>query len=103
VIRGYGALHAGSDVFRGLCAEIHEGEAAAIALAVSMKADLLLLDERDARRAAAVKWYEMRRISQGKAAEICGVSRAQFIKILGDYRVSILQDDSASLAAEVDS
>ena len=25
------------------------------------------------RRAAAVKWYEMRRISQGKAAEMCGV------------------------------
>jgi predicted HTH domain antitoxin len=55
------------------------------------------------RRAAAVKWYEMRRISQGKAAELCGVSRAQFIGILGDYRVSILQDDPGSLAAEVGS
>ena len=53
------------------------------------------------RRAAAVKWYEMRRISQGKAAELCGVSRAQFIQILSDYRVSVLQDDPASLAAEV--
>ncbi len=55
------------------------------------------------RRAAAVKWYEMRRISQGKAAELCGVSRAQFMGILGDYRVSILQDDPGSLAAEVGS
>jgi predicted HTH domain antitoxin len=55
------------------------------------------------RRAAAVKWYEMRRISQGKAAELCGVSRAQFIRILGDYRVSVLQDDPDSLAAEVSS
>lgn len=53
------------------------------------------------RRAAAVKWYEMRRISQGKAAELCGVSRAQFIRILSDYRVSVLQDDPESLAAEV--
>jgi len=53
------------------------------------------------RRAAAVKWYELRRISQGKAAELCGVSRAQFIGILGEYRVSILQDDPASLADEV--
>ena len=53
------------------------------------------------RRAAAVKWYEMRRISQGKAAEVCGVSRADFIRILGEYRVSVLQDDPASLAAEV--
>jgi predicted HTH domain antitoxin len=55
------------------------------------------------RRAAAVKWYEMRRISQGKAAELCGVSRSEFIGILSDYRVSVLQDDSASLAAEVNS
>jgi len=55
------------------------------------------------RRAAAVKWYELRRISQGKAAELCGVSRAQFIRILGDYRVSVLQDDPDSLAAEVSS
>ncbi|MEI8138466.1 MAG: UPF0175 family protein [bacterium] len=53
------------------------------------------------RRAAAVKWYEMRRISQGKAAELCGVSRSEFIGILSDYRVSVLQDDSASLAVEV--
>jgi hypothetical protein len=53
------------------------------------------------RRAAAVKWYELRRISQGKAAELCGVTRAQFIQILGDYQVSVLQDDPVSLAAEV--
>lgn len=53
------------------------------------------------RRAAAVKWYEMRRISQGKGAELCGVSRAQFIRILSDYRVSVLQDDPDSLATEV--
>ena len=55
------------------------------------------------RRTAAVKWYEMRRISQGKGAELCGVSRAQFIRILGDYRVSVLQDDPATLACEVSS
>ncbi len=53
------------------------------------------------RRAAAVKWYEMQKVSQGKAAELCGVSRAQFLRILAEYRVSVLQDDPASLAAEV--
>jgi predicted HTH domain antitoxin len=53
------------------------------------------------RRAAAVKWYEMRKISQGKAAELCGVSRIQFIRILGEYKVSVLQDDPSSLEAEV--
>ncbi len=55
------------------------------------------------RHAAAVKWYELRRISQGKAAELCGVSRSQFIRILSDYRVSVLQDDPVSLASEVSS
>jgi predicted HTH domain antitoxin len=52
-------------------------------------------------RAAAAKWYELGRISQGKAAELCGVSRAQFVRILADYRVSVLQDDQAGLASEV--
>jgi predicted DNA-binding protein (UPF0251 family) len=52
-------------------------------------------------RAAAVKWYELGRISQGKAAELCGVSRTQFVRILTDYRVSVLQDDPGGLASEV--
>ncbi len=55
------------------------------------------------RRAAAVKWYEMRKISQGKGAELCGVTRAEFIRILSDYQVSILQDDRESLSRAVDS
>ena len=32
---------------------------------------------RELRVAAAVKWYEMRRVSQGRAAEIAGVSPFQ--------------------------
>ncbi|MEI6808630.1 MAG: DUF3368 domain-containing protein [bacterium] len=47
--------HVKSDLFHALCTELHEGEAAAIALAVSSSADLLLLDERDARK-AATRW-----------------------------------------------
>ena len=31
---------------------------------------------RELRLAAAVKWYEMQRVSQGRAAEIAGVSRS---------------------------
>lgn len=31
------------------------------------------------RLAAAIKWYELRRVSQEKAAEIAGLSRADFI------------------------
>ncbi len=53
------------------------------------------------KRAAAVKWYEMRKISQGKGAELCGVTRAGFLRILSDYRVSILQDNEETLAGEL--
>ncbi len=38
---------------------------------------------RELRVAAAVKWYELRRISQGRAAEIAGLSRTEFIDALG--------------------
>lgn len=43
------------------------------------------------RLAAAVKWYEMRRISQGTAAEIAGISRSEFIATLGRFGVSPFQ------------
>ncbi len=37
---------------------------------------------REMRLAAAVKWYEMRLVSQGRGAEVAGVSRAEFIDAL---------------------
>ncbi len=43
------------------------------------------------RLAAAVKWYEMRRVSQGRAAEIAGVSRREFIEALSRYGVTPFQ------------
>lgn len=46
---------------------------------------------RELRIAAAVKWYELRQISQGRAAEIAGVSRSEFIEALGRYGVSPFQ------------
>lgn len=46
---------------------------------------------RELRLAAAVKWFEMGRISQGKAAELAGVSRATFINALAQYGVSPVQ------------
>ena len=39
-------------------------------------------------RLAAVKWYEMGIISQEKAAEIAGLSRAEFIFSLSRFNVS---------------
>ncbi len=43
------------------------------------------------RLAAAVKWYELGRISQGKAAEFAGLSRSAFIDVLIEYGVSPIQ------------
>jgi predicted HTH domain antitoxin len=46
---------------------------------------------RELRLAAAVKWYEMGEVSQGRAAEIAGLSRQEFLAALGRYRVSPFQ------------
>ncbi len=43
------------------------------------------------RLAAAVKWYELELVSQGRAAEIAGLTRADFITALGKYQVSPCQ------------
>ena len=48
------------------------------------------------RLAAAVKWYEVGRVSQAKAAEIAGVSRAEFLLALTQYEVSPFQYESAA-------
>ena len=47
---------------------------------------------RELRLAAAVKWYELRRLSQGRAAEIAGLSRVEFVEALGRYEVSPFQE-----------
>ena len=41
------------------------------------------------RMAAAAKLYEMGKISSGRAAELAGVSRVQFLQNMGRYGVSI--------------
>ncbi|WP_404788974.1 UPF0175 family protein [Altericista sp. CCNU0014] len=55
------------------------------------------------RLAAAVKWYELEQISQGKAAEIAGLTRAEFIQALSRYRASVLQYTEADLIRELSS
>lgn len=56
---------------------------------------------KEMRIAAAVKWYEMGEISQGKAAEIAGLNRAEFINILSRYQVSPLQYSPEEVAEEI--
>jgi predicted nucleic acid-binding protein len=43
---------------------------------------------RELRMAAAVKWYELELVSQGRAVEIAGVTRAEFITALVDDRAA---------------
>lgn len=46
---------------------------------------------RKMRLAAAVKWYEMEQVSQAKAAEIAGLSRAEFLAAPGKFGVTPFQ------------
>lgn len=55
---------------------------------------------REMRMAAAAKWYEIGRVSQGKAAEIAGVSRAEFLTALANYGVSPWQYDADEVVQE---
>jgi predicted HTH domain antitoxin len=52
------------------------------------------------KRAAVAKWYELGTISQSKGAEILGVSRAEFLDVLSEYRVSPFQNDEDDLSVD---
>ncbi len=54
------------------------------------------------RIAAAVKWYELGRLSQGNAAEVTGLSRSAFIDALGKFRVSAIQATPEELIDEIE-
>ena len=57
---------------------------------------------RDARMAMAVKFYEMKRLSSGMAAQLAGVPRVEFLLELHRYGVPVIDlsaDDIASDAA----
>lgn len=53
------------------------------------------------RIAAAVKWYKMGQISQGKAAEIAGITRAELINALFRYQVDFMQYTAEKLTEEM--
>lgn len=55
---------------------------------------------REMRLAAAVKWYETRQVSQAKAAEIAGLSRAEFLTALSRFGVSPFQATAVELIQE---
>nr|HDM58907.1 UPF0175 family protein [Bacillota bacterium] len=53
------------------------------------------------RLTAAVKWYEMGRLSQAKAAEVAGLSRGEFLMALAHFGVSPFQYDADEIVSEV--
>ena len=52
------------------------------------------------RLAAAVKWYEMKRVSQARAAEIAGLSRSEFLEALARFGVSPFQYSAEEIIQE---
>jgi predicted HTH domain antitoxin len=56
---------------------------------------------KEMRIAAAVKWYELGKLSQGKAAEVAGLSRSAFIEALSRFKVSPMQYTEKELADEL--
>jgi len=55
---------------------------------------------REMKIAACVQWYAQGTLSQGKAAEIAGLSRAEFLSELSRRRVPICQVTPDELASE---
>jgi predicted HTH domain antitoxin len=53
------------------------------------------------RLAAAVKLFELGRLSSGAAANLAGVPRTVFLSKLGDYGVSTFQQTEAELKEEL--
>jgi len=57
---------------------------------------------KEMRLAASVKWFEIGMISQSKAAELAGLSRAAFLEALSRFQVSPFQVTPEELAEELD-
>lgn len=56
---------------------------------------------RDARLALAIEWFRRGSISQGRAAELAGLSRADFIDELAARKIPLSSIDLEELKAEI--
>ena len=57
---------------------------------------------RELRMLATVKLYELGRLSSGRAAELAGMPRVEFLLTLGRYQVFPLEAELADLERERD-
>ncbi|MCK4445491.1 MAG: UPF0175 family protein [Candidatus Marinimicrobia bacterium] len=51
---------------------------------------------------AAVKLYELNRLSLGKASKLAGLDKIDFIKVLGEHKVSIFNLTKEELTKDVE-
>ena len=56
---------------------------------------------REMYEAAIVQWFDEGRISQGRAAELLGISRAELFEVLKRHEVSPIQITPQELAEEL--
>ncbi len=57
--------------------------------------------EQHLRLMAALKMFELGKISSGKAAELAGMSRVEFLETCGRYRVSVFNYPDEEVVAEI--
>lgn len=57
--------------------------------------------EQHIRLMAALKMFELGKISSGKAAELAGIPRAEFLEACGRYRVSIFNYPDEEVEKEI--
>ena len=57
---------------------------------------------RELRLAAAVKWYELRILSQERAAKVAGLSRTAFLDALGRFSVTPFQYTAEEIIEEAE-
>lgn len=57
--------------------------------------------EAQVRLMAALKMFELGKLSSGKAAKLAGLSRVEFLEMCGRYRVSVFNYPPEELAAEL--
>ena len=57
--------------------------------------------EAQIRLMVALKMFELGKLSSGKAAELAGLSRVEFLEMCGRYRVSIFNYPPEELEAEL--
>lgn len=58
--------------------------------------------ESQVRLMAALKMFELGKLSSGKAAELAGVSRVEFLDLCGRYQVPVIQYDEDDLTRELE-